>query len=244
MDCERARGPVSLRLMRFAERVRDELDAIHVLLYGPRTRGDPRWDANFDLIIVAERLRDRSQSERLARVYTIFEASVGRSPLKATCLTPEEFEYARSHLTLVQAVLPQAIDLLSDAAPAELARIEPARPPTLTSIAPAVRRFAERLRHEFGAERVLLFGSRARGTAMRDSDFDLIIVSNAFRSIPRLERGRDVRALFAELGGHAPLDLICLTPAEFAEARTQITLVNAVLPEALELLPPDELPAS
>lgn len=33
------------------------------------------------------------------------------------------------------------------------------------------------------------------------------------------------------------MDLSCLTPEEFALARERITLVAAVLPEALELLP-------
>ena len=33
------------------------------------------------------------------------------------------------------------------------------------------------------------------------------------------------------------MDLICLTPEEFAEAQRRITLVAAVLPEAIELLP-------
>ena len=38
-------------------------------------------------------------------------------------------------------------------------------------------RFAERLRRDLGAERVLLFGSYARGTPHEDGDYDLIIVS-------------------------------------------------------------------
>lgn len=33
------------------------------------------------------------------------------------CLTPQEFDYASTHITLVHAVLPEAIDLLLVAAP-------------------------------------------------------------------------------------------------------------------------------
>ena len=33
------------------------------------------------------------------------------------------------------------------------------------------------------------------------------------------------------------MDLICLTPEEFEEARQKITLVAAVLPETIDLLP-------
>jgi hypothetical protein len=41
--------------------------------------------------------------------------------------------------------------------------------------------------------------------------------------------------------GDALLDLICLTPEEFEEARHHVTLVAAVLPEAIDLLPPREI---
>jgi hypothetical protein len=35
------------------------------------------------------------------------------------------------------------------------------------------------------------------------------------------------------------MDLICLTPEEFENALHHITLVAAVLPEAIDLLPPE-----
>jgi hypothetical protein len=34
------------------------------------------------------------------------------------------------------------------------------------------------------------------------------------------------------------MDLICLTPSEFAQAQEQITMVAAALPEAVDLLSP------
>jgi predicted nucleotidyltransferase len=97
-------------------------------------------------------------------------------------------------------------------------------------------RFAERLRDQIGAERVLLFGSHARGHAQSDSDYDVIVVSPRFDGLRRRERGICLRDLFYEVGGHAPMDLICLTPEEFDEASRRITLVAAVLPEAIDLL--------
>jgi uncharacterized protein len=105
---------------------------------------------------------------------------------------------------------------------------------------PALTRFAERLREELGAQRVLLFGSHARGTADAGSDYDLIIVAEGFRQVPRLKRAIGLRQLFYASGGHAPIDLICLTPEEFDQARQRITLVAAVLPEAIDLLPETE----
>jgi hypothetical protein len=35
------------------------------------------------------------------------------------------------------------------------------------------------------------------------------------------------------------MDLFCVTPQEFEEARNRITLIAAVLPEAIELLAPE-----
>ncbi len=102
---------------------------------------------------------------------------------------------------------------------------------------PALLRFAERLRSELGAERVLLFGSHARGTAYWDSDYDLIVVAQRFESVSRFERPIGLRQLFYEVGGNAPMDLICVTPEEFEQARQRIGLISAVLPEAVDLLP-------
>lgn len=42
--------------------------------------------------------------------------------------------------------------------------------------------------------------------------------------------------LFYDVGGNAPMDLICLTPEEFEQASKRITLVREVLPEAIDLL--------
>src|SRR5712691_8584335 len=114
-----------------------------------------------------------------------------------------------------------------------------ARSRTKSRVAPTLTRFAERLRDCIGAQRVLLFGSQARGHALPESDYDLIIVSPQFEELRQRDRGRDLRDLFYEVGGHAPMDLICLTPDEFEEASHRITLVAAVLPEAIDLLPPN-----
>lgn len=101
----------------------------------------------------------------------------------------------------------------------------------------ALARFAESLRTELGAQRVLLFGSRARGDERGDSDYDLIIVSPSFAGVPRRERARGLYDLWLRVGGEGPLDLLCLTPGEFEAAQRGITLIQAVMPEVIELLP-------
>jgi hypothetical protein len=100
----------------------------------------------------------------------------------------------------------------------------------------ALKRFAASLRDELDASRVLLFGSRARGDERGDSDYDVIVVSPRFADVPRRQRAHGLRALWLRAGGHGPMDMICLTPAEFEAARHGITLIQAVFPEAIDLL--------
>jgi predicted nucleotidyltransferase len=99
----------------------------------------------------------------------------------------------------------------------------------------AVRALAKALQVE-GAEHVYLFGSRATGLAAPDSDYDLLIVNEAFDGIPRLTRHFGMHDTFYEAGGFAPLDLICLTPEEFESAKQGPSLVQSVMPDAIDLL--------
>ena len=111
------------------------------------------------------------------------------------------------------------------------------RPATHPALEPPLTAFAGRLRERIGAQRVVLFGSRARGQTGHDSDYDLIVVSPRFAAVEPLRRAIGLRQLWYEVGGQGPMDLICLTPDEFAAAQRRITLVAAVLPEAIELVP-------
>lgn len=110
---------------------------------------------------------------------------------------------------------------------------------TLTRNGLAIRAFARQLRAG-GAAQVFLFGSHATGRAAPDSDYDVIVVDQAFEAIPRLKRHYGMHDLFYEVGGDAPLDLVLLTPDEFAWAKAHVTLVSSVLPEAIDLLAEDE----
>ncbi|HVC34478.1 MAG TPA: nucleotidyltransferase domain-containing protein [Chloroflexota bacterium] len=76
-------------------------------------------------------------------------------------------------------------------------------------------RFA-RLMEERYCARVYLFGSRARGTAGAQSDYDLVAVSPTFRYQSRFRRCLDRDEVWLAAGGwRKALDLHCYTPAEF-----------------------------
>ena len=74
-----------------------------------------------------------------------------------------------------------------------------------------VRRIAERCH----PQKIILFGSRARGDARGDSDFDLLIIAPSDE--PRWHRTIPIYGLLAGLG--VPKDVVWWTPEEVAEWR-------------------------
>jgi predicted nucleotidyltransferase len=99
-----------------------------------------------------------------------------------------------------------------------------------------VRRFAERylpkLRRRYRPAVVLVFGSRARGEALAESDLDLVVVSDRFRDIPFLERAS---ALLDELAAPFPVDVLCYTREEFARKRRELGIVSLAVEEGIAL---------
>ena len=82
------------------------------------------------------------------------------------------------------------------------------------------------------AERVLLFGSRARGDARPDSDYDLLVV------VPDLpaRAGRSVALRLALRGLGVAFDILVLTPREFRELQqSRAQLAGAMLRDAVVL---------
>lgn len=62
-------------------------------------------------------------------------------------------------------------------------------------------------------DRIILFGSRARGTARPDSDLDLLIIEES--DLPRFKRA--VRYYLALIGTFLGEDIVVWTPQEVAE---------------------------
>lgn len=79
----------------------------------------------------------------------------------------------------------------------------------------------------FGARRVLLFGSRARGDAGPGSDFDVFVEMES-RERPAERNARILRAIGPRCWG---LDLVVYTPEEVARIRevpgTLLTVIEA-----------------
>jgi predicted nucleotidyltransferase len=87
-----------------------------------------------------------------------------------------------------------------------------------------VRRIVERFR----PEKIILFGSHARGTAGQDSDADILVVMPVKGSKRKKATEIDV----ALVGLDLPVDLIVVTPEELERNKNQIgTIVYPALKE-------------
>ena len=95
-----------------------------------------------------------------------------------------------------------------------------------------INRFLAAITDKYPAEKILLFGSRARGDNLIDSDVDMIIVSKKFEGVNWLKRMRNVSV---EWEGLVSLEPLCYTPEEFEEKRYEIGIVNEAVKEGIEL---------
>jgi predicted nucleotidyltransferase len=90
-----------------------------------------------------------------------------------------------------------------------------------------------RLVERFRPSKVLVFGSRARGDALKDSDLDLLIVAEAFRDIRWLDRPVQVTV---DCDIRFGVELLCYTPDEYERKRHELGIVRTATGEGVELL--------
>jgi predicted nucleotidyltransferase len=81
-----------------------------------------------------------------------------------------------------------------------------------------IEEFGQRIGREFGAERVIVFGSYAQGTFSAESDIDLLVVAET--SLSPSERYSAVRRLLADVP--AGFDIIVKTPEEYVRWRSVV----------------------
>jgi predicted nucleotidyltransferase len=91
---------------------------------------------------------------------------------------------------------------------AQTARTRAAARATREKIEAMVRRIVER----FDPEKIILFGSHARGTAGPDSDVDLLVVMPVEGS--KRNKAIEIRVALHDI--RVPKDIIVTTPEEFA----------------------------
>ncbi len=95
-----------------------------------------------------------------------------------------------------------------------------------------IERVAIRIAEAANAERVVLFGSHARGEAGEASDVDLMIIAES--DLPRFKRSRELYKLLRPYP--FAMDLIVYTPEEIERGkRSAVSFVSTVLREGRTL---------
>ena len=98
----------------------------------------------------------------------------------------------------------------------------------MRAVAPAIAEMLRRIVARFDPDRIILFGSRARGTAGPDSDVDLLVIL----PLPGSRRAKavEIHRLLAGIG--LPKDIIVVTPEDVERFKdVPGTIIRAALHE-------------
>jgi len=79
--------------------------------------------------------------------------------------------------------------------------------------------------------KIILFGSRARGDHLKDSDYDLIVVSSKFEGVSFTKRMVMLTKKIYEQGARGSFELLCYTPEEFKRKKKELGTVSSALSE-------------
>ncbi|TFG05404.1 MAG: nucleotidyltransferase domain-containing protein [Promethearchaeota archaeon] len=85
---------------------------------------------------------------------------------------------------------------------------------------------------EFNPQKIILFGSRVRGDARKDSDIDVIIIASQFEKIPFLKR---MPFLLKQFPFPKHIDYLCYTPQEYEKIKNTSSLIIDALENAIEI---------
>jgi predicted nucleotidyltransferase len=88
--------------------------------------------------------------------------------------------------------------------------------PRLPPLPPLVQRTVERLIRAFAPEKIVVFGSFAKGTTHGGSDVDLLVIAN----LPGHPAAHQRRARQLAADSFPPIDVVLATPEEIEEAPT------------------------
>jgi len=95
-----------------------------------------------------------------------------------------------------------------------------------------LKEFKKNLRNEIPIDNMFLFGSRAKGKARKDSDFDILLVSERFRGKRFRYRGIGLRKHWSI---NSSVDFLCYTPKEFNKLKKEVSLVSKAIEEGIEI---------
>ena len=97
-----------------------------------------------------------------------------------------------------------------------------------------IQRITAMIIHDYHPDKVILFGSRARGDDRPDSDIDLLVISDQEKHLPRYKRGLELRVKLS--GIRAPKDILFYTHEDVARwQNVRQSFVATVIKEGVVL---------
>lgn len=104
--------------------------------------------------------------------------------------------------------------------------------PKKNQIIRQIARFKTKIQRKYGVKKIILFGSLAKGKFKKDSDIDLIIISNKFKNKKTYQRSPQ---LYKAWTLDYPVDFLCFTQQEFENKKNKIGIVNEALKNCIEV---------
>ncbi len=95
-----------------------------------------------------------------------------------------------------------------------------------------LKAFKASLSKDVPVQKMILFGSQAKGKVHKWSDIDLLIVSQKFKKIKPYQRAR---GFHDHWNLDKPVDFLCYTPKEFTHLKKGITLVREIVKNGIEV---------
>ena len=89
-----------------------------------------------------------------------------------------------------------------------------------------IEKFVGKVKLELNPEKIILFGSRARGDEWKRSDYDFIIVSSKFKDMHWLKRISKIVRWWDVI---ADIDILPYTPKEFEDKKKNSSVVRSAL---------------
>jgi len=81
-------------------------------------------------------------------------------------------------------------------------------------------------------DKIILFGSRAKGKAKKTSDVDLLIISKDFEGKKYFRRSPQFYLMWKS---EYDADILCLTPTELEEKEKKIGIIKEAIKEGIEI---------
>jgi predicted nucleotidyltransferase len=107
---------------------------------------------------------------------------------------------------------------------------------TIEKIKRKVEKFKKNIEKKFFVEKVIIFGSAAKGKIKKDSDIDIIVVSKRYG---RRDVFKIVPKLYGEWHEKAkidfPVDILLFNTKEFDKSKKEISIVSEALKEGIEV---------